>query len=90
MCLSIPAKVLSIDGNKARVSLGGAESNAALHLVEDVQVGDYVLLHSGFAIEKIDEKEAQSTIELLNKIMDQDGGSEQMNDHPSNSPKGEN
>ena len=73
MCLSIPAKVLSIDGDKARVSLGGAESNAALHLVEDVKVGDYVLLHSGFAIEKIDEEEAQSTLDLLNEIMEQEG-----------------
>ena len=45
MCLSIPAKILSIDGDKARVSLGGAEYNAALNLVEDVKVGDYILLH---------------------------------------------
>ena len=55
MCLSIPAKILSIDGDKARVSLGGAEYNAALNLIEDVKIGDYVLLHSGFAIQKIDE-----------------------------------
>ena len=69
MCLSIPAKILSIDGQKARISLGGAEYNAALDLVEDVKVGDYVLLHSGFAIQVIDEKEAMETMQLLNEVM---------------------
>jgi len=68
MCLSIPAKIISIEGNKARVSLGGAEINAALHLIDDAQVGDYILLHSGFAIQKIDEKEAMETIRLLKEI----------------------
>ena len=70
MCLSIPAKIISIEGEKARVSLGGAEYNAALDLLENVQVGDYVLLHSGFAIQKIDEKEAMETIRLLNEIIE--------------------
>lgn len=69
MCLSIPAKILSIDGQRARVSLSGAEYNAALDLVEDVKVGDYVLLHSGFAIQVIDENEAQETIRLLNEVI---------------------
>jgi len=69
MCLSVPAKILSIDGDKARVSLGGAEYNAALNLVEDVKVGDYVLLHSGFAIQVIDEKEALETMQLLNEVL---------------------
>jgi len=69
MCLSVPAKILSISGEKARVSLGGAECNAALNLVEDIKVGDYILLHSGFAIQKIDEKEALETIQLLNEVI---------------------
>jgi hydrogenase expression/formation protein HypC len=68
MCLSIPAKVISIEGEKAKVSLGGAEINAALQLLDDVQVGDYILLHSGFAIQKINEKEAMETIRLINEI----------------------
>ena len=72
MCLSIPAKILSIKGDKARVSLGGAEYNAALNLVEDVKVGDYILLHSGFAIQKIDEGEARETMRLLNEIIERD------------------
>ena len=69
MCLSIPAKILSINGDKARVSLGGAEYNAALNLVDDVKVGNYVLLHSGFAIQVIDEKEAMETMQLLNEVI---------------------
>lgn len=72
MCLSIPAKILSISGDKARVSLGGAEYNAALNLVDDVKVGDYILLHSGFAIQKIDEKEAMETLKLLNEVLEKE------------------
>ena len=72
MCLSIPAKIISIDGEKARVSLGGAEYNAALNLVENVKVGDYILLHSGFAIQVIDEKEAFETMQLLNEILEKE------------------
>lgn len=69
MCLSIPAKILSINGHKAKVSLGGATYNAALNLVDDVKIGDYVLLHSGFAIQVIDEKEAMETMRLLNEVI---------------------
>ena len=69
MCLSVPAKIVQIEGQRARVSLGGAEYNAALDLVEDVKVGDYVLLHSGFAIQVIDEKEAMETLQLLNEVI---------------------
>lgn len=74
MCLSIPAKVLQIKGDKALVSIGGAEYNAALNLIENIKVGDYVLLHSGFAIQKIDEKEAQETIQLLNEVIEKEKG----------------
>ena len=69
MCLSVPAKILSIKGDKARVSLGGAEYNAALNLVDNVKIGDYVLLHSGFAIQKINEEEAFETMRLLNEVI---------------------
>ena len=65
MCLSVPAEVLEIDGYRAKVSVGGATYFAGLHLVDDVQVGDYILLHSGYAIQKIDPQEAQETLELL-------------------------
>jgi len=68
MCLSIPAKVISIDGDKAEVSIGGTISTAALQLIDDVKVGDYVLLHTGFAIQKISEKEADETMSLFKEL----------------------
>ncbi|MBN1413941.1 MAG: HypC/HybG/HupF family hydrogenase formation chaperone [Bacteroidales bacterium] len=68
MCLSIPAKVISVDGNSARVSVGGMLVNIGMHLVDDVHVGDYVLVHTGFALQKISEEEALETIELIRQL----------------------
>ena len=68
MCLSIPAEVISIDKNFAKVSVGGSIYNASLQLVEDVNIGDFILLHSGFAIEKIDKEEADKTLEIYQEI----------------------
>ena len=70
MCLSIPSKVISINGNKAIVSVGDTEYEASLQLVEDIRVGDYVLLHTGFAIQKISEEDAQETLELLGELFE--------------------
>jgi hydrogenase expression/formation protein HypC len=74
MCLSIPAKVLSIEGNMAKVSAGGTIFNAGLHMVENVIVGDYILLHAGFAIQKISEKEAEETIRLFEEMNNDNPG----------------
>ncbi|MFW6101019.1 MAG: HypC/HybG/HupF family hydrogenase formation chaperone [Bacteroidota bacterium] len=68
MCLSIPAKVIKIEGKTARVSVGGSEYTAGIQMVEDVREGDYVLLHAGFAIQKINEKEAQETLQLFREM----------------------
>jgi len=68
MCLSIPAKIVSIDGTMAEVSAGGAIFSAGLQMIEDVRVGDYILLHAGFAIQKINEKEAEETIRLFEEM----------------------
>ena len=68
MCLSIPGKILSIDGDKAVVSVGGTESETSLQLLEDAVVGDYVLIHTGFAIQKISEEEAAETLRLFNEL----------------------
>jgi hydrogenase expression/formation protein HypC len=70
MCLSIPAKVVDINGNIADVSVGGAIFKAGLQMVENVEVGDYILLHTGFAIQKISEDEALETFRLLKEIED--------------------
>jgi hydrogenase expression/formation protein HypC len=70
MCLSLPAQILKIEGQMAEVSIGGAIFQAGLHMVENVNVGDYILLHAGFAIQKISEKEALETINLLKEMYD--------------------
>lgn len=68
MCLSIPAKILSVSGDVAEVSAGGAVFKAGLQMVENVKEGDYILLHAGFAIQKISEKDAEETIRLFEEI----------------------
>jgi len=68
MCLAVPVRVLQIDELKALVELGGLARQASIMLVPDTQVGDYVLLHAGFAIQKLDEREAEETIRLLAEI----------------------
>ncbi len=68
MCLAVPVRVLKIDGLKAFVELGGLARQASIMLVPDTQVGDYVLLHAGFAIQKLDEREAEETLSLFAEI----------------------
>ncbi len=65
MCLAVPVKVVQIDGQKALVELGGLVREANLMLVPDTRLGDYVLLHAGFAIQKLDAEEAEETIRLF-------------------------
>lgn len=68
MCLSIPAKIVSINGDMAEVSAGGTVFKAGLHMIENAMEGDYILLHAGFAIQKISEEEALETIKLFEEI----------------------
>ena len=66
MCLAIPVEVTELlDGDMARVSLDGVQKVISLALVEDVQVGDYVILHVGYALNKLDPDEAEQTLRLL-------------------------
>jgi hydrogenase expression/formation protein HypC len=65
MCLAIPAKVISVEGSSARVSIEDIEYTASLLLLDDVKPGDYIMLHAGFAIEKVDPEEAAITLQLL-------------------------
>lgn len=66
MCLALPAKVLSLhDDSAATVSLGGLEKRVSVALVLDVKVGDYVIIHTGFALSRLDPEEAERTIALL-------------------------
>ena len=68
MCLAIPAKVISVDGKSAKVTIEDVEYTASLLLLDDVKPGDYIMLHAGFAIEKVDPYEAAETLRLLNEI----------------------
>jgi hydrogenase expression/formation protein HypC len=73
MCLGVPARIIAVDGDRATVTLGGIEYRASLQLLEEAGVGDYVILHAGFAIEKIDPAEAEETIRLIRRISESSG-----------------
>jgi hydrogenase expression/formation protein HypC len=68
MCLGIPGRVIDIEKNVAKVDVGGLSRDISLDLCPDVSVGEYVLIHTGFAIQKVDEKEAKETLDLLIKM----------------------
>lgn len=67
MCLAIPAKVVAIDelGDNATVALGEVKKEVSLALVDDVRVDDFLLIHVGYALNKVSEEEAQRTLELF-------------------------
>ena len=69
MCVAVPMKLLKIDGANGNAELGGIVKEVSLSLIDDVKVGDYILVHAGFAIQKIDEEEARYTISLLNELV---------------------
>ncbi len=68
MCLGIPGKVIEIEKNVAKVDVGGVSRDISLDLCPDVSVGEYVLIHTGFAIQKVDEEEAKETLDLLRQM----------------------
>jgi len=75
MCLGVPGKVLEITRHEVgmqmgRVQFGGIEKDVCLSFVPDVRVGDYVIVHAGFAISQVDEEEAARTFELLKQMGD--------------------
>ncbi len=78
MCLSIPAKVEKIENDMATVSVGGTRYEASLQMLDDVKVGDYILMHTGFAIQKLDPEEAEESLKVfeefeeLNEALDEE------------------
>jgi hydrogenase expression/formation protein HypC len=68
MCISIPGKVISIEDSTATVSIQGNEYRVGLQMLEDVKIGDYVLVHAGFALQKISHQEAEETLKLLREM----------------------
>ena len=77
MCLAIPAKIVSVKEDKAKVDFGeGVLREVNVTLVK-AKVGDYVLVHAGYAIQVLDEKEAQETIRLWNEILEAEAETQQ-------------
>ena len=81
MCLAIPGKIISIDNSNselkmAKVNFGGILKDACIQWLDDVKEGDYIIVHAGFALNKLDTKEAEETIRILtemsNMIEDED------------------
>jgi len=71
MCLAIPGKIIEIvdaENNIAKVDVGGVRRNINTGMLDETQIGDYVLIHVGFAMSKIDEHEAQETLRVLEEI----------------------
>jgi hydrogenase expression/formation protein HypC len=72
MCLGIPGKITQIENKTATVDIGGVLRQVSLQLLDNVAVGDYVLLHSGFAIQKMEEPDAKETLDLFRQIVELD------------------
>ncbi len=67
MCLAVPGKILSIEGSSAKVDILGTTKETSLMLLGGARVGNYVLIHAGFAIEFIDEARARDTLKLMDE-----------------------
>jgi len=68
MCLAVPALIVAVDGQEAEVELGGARRRVGLQLVPEARVGDFVLVHTGFAINLLDPEEAEATLSLFREL----------------------
>jgi hydrogenase expression/formation protein HypC len=70
MCLAVPMKIISIDGESMVAEIDGVRREASLMMLnEEVLVGDYVLIHAGFAISRLDAEEAEETLELMRECL---------------------
>lgn len=69
MCLAIPSKIIKIENNMATIDVEGVQREASLMLLEDARIGDYVIVHAGFAIQRLDETAARETLDLLREAV---------------------
>ncbi|MCK4794751.1 MAG: HypC/HybG/HupF family hydrogenase formation chaperone [Desulfobacteraceae bacterium] len=69
MCLAIPSKIVKIENNMGTVDVAGARRKVSLLLLEDAIVGDYVIVHAGFALHKIDESAANEALKILREAV---------------------
>ncbi|MFH1791164.1 MAG: HypC/HybG/HupF family hydrogenase formation chaperone [Candidatus Omnitrophota bacterium] len=70
MCLAVPARIKGIEGDIALVDFGGVTRKISLGIIGDARLGDYVLVHAGFAIGKVGREEAEDTLKLLRELSD--------------------
>jgi hydrogenase expression/formation protein HypC len=68
MCLAIPMKILKIEGDMAIVSSGGVQRSIGINFLKGPKIGDYVIVHAGFAIEKLDTVKAEETLKILEEL----------------------
>ena len=80
MCLAIPARIIEINGFTAKVDMAGNRRNADIALLDSVSVGDYILIHAGFAIHRLDPLEAEETLKLFNGGNSQENSTDEHND----------
>jgi hydrogenase expression/formation protein HypC len=71
LCLAIPAKVLEVNGNVAKVDFGQGVAREVNVMLVDAKVGEYVLVHAGYAIEKLDQKAAEESLNTWREILEQ-------------------
>ena len=71
MCLAVPGKITAINGDQADIDFGGTLKTANISMV-DCKIGDWAVVHAGFAIEVMDENEARDTLKLWNEFLDSD------------------
>ena len=69
MCLAVPVKIVSIYGDEAETEIAGVRRRVSIAFTPEAKLGDYVLLHTGYAIGVIDEAEAEETLKLLEEIV---------------------
>jgi len=69
MCLAVPVKIVSIEGDEAESEIAGVRRRVSIALTPEAKIGDYVLLHTGYAIGVVDEAEAEETLKLLEEII---------------------
>lgn len=71
MCLAVPMKVVEIEGNTARVEQSGVSKDVRVDFLRGVSVGDYVLVHAGIAIQRVNPEDAEETLRLMKAIADE-------------------
>ena len=74
MCVAIPGEIVSIEADSALVDFGGTRRAVSLALLDGAEPGDFVVVHAGFALHRVDPEEARQTLELLRGILDEEPG----------------